>query len=145
MAVRKSLETISGIILNQLQPKFAVKTVTVANEKWCFSTLVDKIQTSTSFIVQFRDFLSNLRHRIIIYCVTESKPLTNHPYLYLNNLSYISSAQFSATFHVSEVDDLPNEHWHWAKIVQRENILTPFYVQITVQCDIRCMSKVWDL
>ena len=33
MAGRKSLETMSGMILNRLQPKFAAKSV--ANEMWC--------------------------------------------------------------------------------------------------------------
>ena len=32
MAARKSLETVSGMILNRLQPKFAAKSV--ANEMW---------------------------------------------------------------------------------------------------------------
>ena len=37
MATRKSLETMSGVILNQLQPKFAAKTV--ANEMRCLKAM----------------------------------------------------------------------------------------------------------
>ena len=38
MAVLKSLETMSGMILNQLQPKFAAKSV-VANEMLYLKTM----------------------------------------------------------------------------------------------------------
>ena len=37
MMVRKSLETMSGVILNQLQPKFAAKSV--ANEMLCLKAM----------------------------------------------------------------------------------------------------------
>ena len=37
MAARKSLETISGVILNRLQPKFAAKSV--ANEMQCLKAM----------------------------------------------------------------------------------------------------------
>ena len=37
MAARKSLETMSGVILNRLQPKFAAKSV--ANEMRCLKAM----------------------------------------------------------------------------------------------------------
>ena len=60
MAARKSLETMSGVILNRLQPKFAAKSV--ANEMLCLK-LESHVVTSVdrmSFNFRFEDFLSNL-------------------------------------------------------------------------------------
>ena len=57
MAARKSLETMSGMILNQLQPKFAKS---IANENAMFESHVVTSVDRTSFDFQFEDFFSYL-------------------------------------------------------------------------------------
>ena len=60
MAARKSYETMSGMILNRFQPKFAAKSV--ANQMQCLN-LEGHVVTSfdrTSFYFQFEDIVSNL-------------------------------------------------------------------------------------
>ena len=54
--VRKSLETISGVILNQLQPKFAAKTV--ENEKLWLKAMYRLVLTGLSLFNSF--FFSNM-------------------------------------------------------------------------------------
>ena len=74
LAVLKSLETISGMILSlnqlQLEPKFGAKSV--ANEMQCLKAKL-RPALSTSFSFDLKLFLSNLLLRIIIYsgCVTK--------------------------------------------------------------------------
>ena len=58
MAARKSLEMMSSVILNRLQPKFAAEYV--ANEMLFESQVVTSIDR-TSFDFRFEDCSSNLR------------------------------------------------------------------------------------
>ena len=94
----KCLQTVSGIILDWLQPKLQF-----------LSYLLKKI------------FLGN---RLLkkIYPVL----LTMNPLLCLQDLSYISSYWFSNFWGWWGTKLLLDEHW--AKNVWRENILTPIYV-----------------
>ena len=72
MAVRKILETISGMIQNRLKPKFTVKMI--ANEMPCLKAMYWHVETCidwTSFNFRFKDFLSNLLLKIIICFITD--------------------------------------------------------------------------
>ena len=67
----------------------------------------------------FKDFLSNLLLKIVIYCVTYQLSITQSQRSVIN---FKICPKFQVpSFHFSEVDDLLNEHW--VRNLQRENIL----------------------
>ena len=72
MAARKSLETMSGVILNRLQPKFAAKSV--ANELLCLKAMQWPALTGRASIFDLKIFWA------ICVCKQSSTVLlTNHP------------------------------------------------------------------
>ena len=72
MAARKSLETMSGVILNWLQPNLAAKSV--ANEMWCLKAMKWPASTGWPWIFDFNFFLA------ICLCKQSSTVLlTNYP------------------------------------------------------------------
>ena len=77
IAMSKSLETMSGLILNWLQ-EFATKVYSQICSKWnaMFESHIETCIDWMSFNFQFEDFFSSLLLKIIIYflCVL----LTNH-------------------------------------------------------------------
>ena len=115
--VRKSLETISGVILNQLQPKFAAKTV--ENEKLWLKAMYRLVLTGLSLFNSF--FFSNMLKKNNWPTITNSilkifpkfQDLTfdfpdddEMAHLGLKDLFRISSSHTS----LSEVYDLLYEH-----------------------------------
>ena len=54
MAARKSLETMSGVLLNRSQPKFAVKSV--ANEMLCLKAMYCPALTGRASILDLKIF-----------------------------------------------------------------------------------------
>ena len=84
MAVRKSLETFSGIFLNQLQPKFAQLCSQICS-KW--NAVFERLALAgLALLLQSSiwRFLSNLLLKIVIYCVTDQSSITWSGKCYLN-------------------------------------------------------------
>ena len=109
MAVRKSLKTMSGMILNRLQdsqPKFAAKSI--ANELMFESHAVTSVDRAS---LNQSAFANN---HLLCYW------LTIH-----NSISKISPKFQVISFDFVEVKERLDEHW--AKIVQSENISLPIY------------------
>ena len=124
MAARNILETMSGMILNRLQAKFAAKSV--ANEMRPVrgkGVCSDSNRTAQRLQMAARNSLETMSGMIL------------WPTIH-NSISKICPNFQVITFHSFEVDELLDEHW--AKIVRSENISTPIYVQ----CNKMYQSKV---
>ena len=127
MAARKSLETMSGVILNRLQPKFAAKSV--ANEMRP---------------VRGKGVCSDSNRTAQRLQMAARKSLETMSGMILNRLQPKFAAKSVANEMLpvlgkgvcSEVYELLGEHW--VKIVQSEKISTPIYVE----CDKMYQSKV---
>ena len=115
-AARKRWETMSGMILNRLHPKFAAKSV--ANEMQYLKAMLWPALTGQTSIFDFQffqqsDFVDN--HLVCYWPTIHSLILKICP-----TFQVLSS-------HFFKFDKLLDEHW--AKIVLSEHISTPIYVE----------------
>ena len=107
MAVRKSFEMMSGVILNWLQPKCDVWKP-CSDQRW-----QDKLQFSIWRFFELSDLVNN---HLLCYWPTIH-----------NSISKICPKFQVPSSHFFEVDELRDEYWE--KNVQSENISTPIYVE----------------
>ena len=116
MVARKTLETMSGAILNRSHSKFAAKSIT--NEIWCLKAIWWPMLTGWASIFDLRIFGQSAFANIHLLCYWP----TVH-----NSISKICPKFQVISSHFFQVDELLDEHW--AKIVQNDDISTPIYVE----------------
>ena len=132
MAARKSLETMSGVILNRLQPKFAAKLV--ANEMQCLKAMWWPALTGWASIFNLKIFWAICNHLLCYW-----------PTIH-DSISKICPKFQVISSHFFKVDELLNELFdeHWAKIVQSEIFSTPIYVECNKMCQSQvCIQEFW--
>ena len=110
--MRRSFETISGMIFNRLHPKFAAESV--ENEMLCLKAMCTDRSYRTSFDAWFEDFLSNLLLKVIIYCVTGQSSITRSRRSVLNfkfsDLTFLRSMSCSMSCSWALCKDIG---WNW--------------------------------
>ena len=130
-AAHKKWETMSGMILNRLHPKFAAKSV--ANEMQYLKAMLWPALTGQTSIFDFQffqqsDFVDN--HLVCYWPTIHSLILKICP-----TFQVLSS-------HFFKVDKLLDEHW--AKLVLSENISTPIYVECYRMYQSKvCVQEFW--
>ena len=136
--MRRSFETISGMIFNRLHPKFAAESV--ENEMLCLKAMCTD---RTSFDAWFEDFLSNLLLKVIIYCVTGQPSITRSRRSVLNfkfsDLTFLRS--------LSCLMSIEQKLWY-VKIFQLKSMSNAItcinkFLTVEISC-ISCLASIFN-
>ena len=127
MKVSKSLQAMSGMILNRSQPKFAAKLVANASEKRCWKSCRD-LHWLDELRLLIWGFDRNLPLKIFIYWITD-QPYETH----LEDLSNFQAL----SYHYSAAQ------WALSKKCAIWNNSTPLYVQCDFMYQLKVCCVVW--